>query len=128
LCVEKSVEAVVAVLAVLKSGGAYVPLDPTLPRERLAAMLADARPAVLLTQDRLRPGLPPTDALLIGLDGDTAWASEDDAPVDGGAGPDNLAYVIYTSGSTGTPKGCVVTHANLAYALSMWRQAYGLDG
>src|SRR5205814_1960913 len=75
LYLEKSIDAVTAVLAILKAGGAYVPLDPALPRERLAAMLADARPAALLTHERLRAGLAVTTVPVISLDGEAAWAS-----------------------------------------------------
>ncbi|SEG84348.1 amino acid adenylation domain-containing protein [Actinacidiphila yanglinensis] len=129
LCLERSERMAVAVLAVLKAGGAYVPLDPAYPADRLAHMLADARPAVLLTSGDLLGRLPvdPATGLVLGaggapgprvldldldldqgLDGD-GRSGEAPAPA-AEVGPDNLAYVIYTSGSTGTPKGVAVTH------------------
>src|SRR5207302_6450861 len=98
VCTEKSVETVVGVAAVLKAGGAYVPLDPALPAERLGVMLADAAPAVVLTQRRLAADLPFDPDRVLCLDADPApWARESDANPAGGAAPHNSAYVIYTS-------------------------------
>src|SRR6266568_4915255 len=111
VCLERSVEMVVALLAVLKAGGAYVALDPSNPRERLSFMLADAAAPVLLTQERLLADLPQHDAEAICLDRD--WpnvALESEQPPNSGVVEQNPAYVIYTSGSTGKPKGVVVTH------------------
>jgi len=115
LCLEPSLETVVAVLGVLKAGGGYVPLDPSYPRERLAFVLEDASPPVLLTQERLLGVLPEHGAHVVCLDRDRARLdAESDARPEAGAGPESLAYVIYTSGSTGRPKGVLVTHANVA--------------
>jgi amino acid adenylation domain-containing protein len=128
LCLERSLDMVAAVLGILLSGGAYVPLEPETPRERLAFFLADARPAALVTRERLLPALPelPAGTAVLALaalgegDGDAA------ALPDPGASPDDLAYVIYTSGSTGTPKGVMVSHrAVAAYALAVAAR-YGL--
>jgi amino acid adenylation domain-containing protein len=112
LCMERSLELVVAVLGVLKAGGAYVPLDPAYPAQRLAFMLRDCQAPVLLTQPHLRSLLPAHDGHVLVLDEallapwpTTAPASETTA--------DNLAYVIYTSGSTGTPKGVWVPHRGI---------------
>ncbi len=114
ICLERGIDMVVAVLATLKAGGAYLPLDPAYPQDRLAFMLADSRPAVLLTTELLEKTLPRSDARSVRLDidahlldefGGENVASEVDA--------DNPAYVIYTSGSTGQPKGVVVTHRGL---------------
>ncbi|WP_329110896.1 amino acid adenylation domain-containing protein [Micromonospora sp. NBC_01699] len=119
VCLEQSVDLAVALLAVLRAGGAYVPLDPEQPAARLATMLADARPSIILTDTALRPRLTPvTDAPLACLDLLRAEiaAEPDDAPP-GGPGPDNLAYVIYTSGSTGTPKGVAVAHRQVRHYL-----------
>lgn len=120
ICVERSLDMVVGLLAILKAGGAYVPLDPSYPRERLAFMLEDARPKMLLTQQRLLPGLPDLDALAgppiksfcLGTQAAELEAFSSDNP-DGGALPGNLAYVIYTSGSTGRPKGASLQHDNV---------------
>ncbi|WP_157376027.1 type I polyketide synthase, partial [Burkholderia ubonensis] len=105
ICAERSLEMVVALLAVLKAGGAYVPLDPAYPPERLHYMLQDAQPRVLLTQHALRERLPDTDAPVFTLDLD--WHHIAHLPAanlpahDIGLTSRHLAYVIYTSGSTG---------------------------
>ncbi|MBZ4418503.1 amino acid adenylation domain-containing protein [Myxococcus sp. RHSTA-1-4] len=124
---ERSVDLVVAVLAVLKSGGAYVPLDPSYPPDRVALMLSDSQPSVLVTRRALRSTLPAPLPTVVSLDED-APAIEghpDTAPV-GGAGPDHLAYVVYTSGSTGRPKGVMVGHRGLANAYFAWERDYRL--
>ncbi|WP_374090326.1 non-ribosomal peptide synthase/polyketide synthase [Methylomicrobium lacus] len=113
ICLERSVEWVVGLLAVLKAGGAYVPLDPIYPKDRLDFMLADSGAAVLLTQAALVDALPHHPVTFC-LDRD--WASieqESPANLDGLTLPQNLAYVIYTSGSTGTPKSVAVPHAGV---------------
>ncbi|MDN3359018.1 non-ribosomal peptide synthase/polyketide synthase [Actinomadura sp. DC4] len=103
---ERSPELVVALLAILKAGGAYLPIDRDHPAERVAFMLADAAPAVVLTAGGLDL---PTDAPRIDLDAITLDAfSSADLPAR--AGPAHPAYVNYTSGSTGTPKAVVVPH------------------
>ncbi|CAN2534212.1 Linear+gramicidin+synthase+subunit+B [Methylocapsa aurea] len=118
LCVERSFEMIVALLGVLKAGGAYLPIDPDYPRDRIAYMIADAAPALVLTQEHLRERLPETITTLR-LDADwSVVAQESAANPAPRATSQNLAYVIYTSGSTGRPKGVGVTHRgtpNLAY-------------
>ena len=106
VCLDRSFDLVVALLAVLKAGGAYVPLDPAYPRDRLEFMLADSAASVLVTSHGLAPR---SAAKVITLD-DPRLMRGSDARVDGGAGPSNAAYVIYTSGSTGWPKGVVLEH------------------
>nr|VFJ54095.1 MAG: AMP-binding enzyme [Candidatus Kentron sp. FM] len=106
ICVERSLEMIVGLLAILKAGGAYVPLDPSYPKERIAFMLADAEVGLLLTQERLVGELPEHRARIVGLDAD--WEDFPEENPVSGVGPENLAYVIYTSGSTGKPKGVVV--------------------
>jgi amino acid adenylation domain-containing protein len=133
LCVERSPEMVVALLAVLKAGGAYVPIDPGHPMERLALMLGDSDPAVLLTEERwlarLREIAPSrgsgpdgTPVRVLCLDRDAARiAAEDGLPCDGRADAASLAYILYTSGSTGRPKGVGLPHravVNLLRALA----------
>ncbi|WP_338505716.1 non-ribosomal peptide synthase/polyketide synthase [Pseudomonas poae] len=128
ICVERSVEMVVGLLAILKAGGAYVPLDPEYPRERLAYMIEDSGVALLLTQDALLTLLPTDglqvivlDAALSGFDTCSAQAPQVDTDAL------NLAYVIYTSGSTGKPKGAGNSHRALVNRLCWMQQAYRLD-
>ena len=109
VCLERSLELVVGLLAILKAGGAYVPLDPSYPAERLAFMLQDTQAPVLLTQQRLLAHLPAYAGHTLCLERDAAHiAQHPDTNPPTSATPTNLAYVIYTSGSTGTPKGVMV--------------------
>ncbi|MEY4580869.1 MAG: linear pentadecapeptide gramicidin synthetase LgrC, partial [Pseudomonadota bacterium] len=111
VCLERTPQLVVALVAILKAGGAYLPLEPTYPKARLQFMLADAAPKVLLTQAALTSALPDTTIPIVKLDADAAAIGSASAgPVDCPLLPDNLAYVLYTSGSTGTPKGVEVPH------------------
>ncbi|WP_328849834.1 non-ribosomal peptide synthase/polyketide synthase [Micromonospora zamorensis] len=113
VCVHRSVEQVVAMLAVHKAGGVYVPLDPGYPAERLGLMVADAGASVVVTSSGLVSGLSGLAAEVVLVDRPGLWAGESGADVPPVVGPDNACYVIYTSGSTGRPKGAVVTHAGL---------------
>ena len=116
---ERSARAIVALVAILKAGGAYLPLDPAYPSERVATILDDARPAVLLTEEHLLDRLPPHSVHTICLDREAEVGfSSETAAFEPGSGDENLAYVIYTSGSTGKPKGVMVTHRNVARLLS----------
>ena len=111
ICVERSIEMVVGLLAILKAGGAYVPLDPNYPQERLSYMLMDSDVEVLLTQQSLLESLPQNQAQVVCLDRDWEEIEQhSQGNVDIGVCSDNLAYVIYTSGSTGKPKGVSVSH------------------
>ncbi|HEX7175267.1 MAG TPA: amino acid adenylation domain-containing protein [Pyrinomonadaceae bacterium] len=111
VCVERSPEMIVGLLAILKAGGAYVPLDPSYPLERLTFMLEDSAAPVLLTQEHLLDVLPATWASVVCLDSDWELVSRQSGEdVRGGAAPENLCYVMYTSGTTGRPKGVSVTH------------------
>ena len=104
LSLERSLDMVVAILGILKAGGAYLPLDLAYPKERLAFMLEDAQPPVLITQQRLAGELPTCAGLqsvVIDRDWEQIGEHPDTTPVSG-VRPENLAYVIYTSGSTGT--------------------------
>ena len=128
ICLEPSIELVVALLGVLKAGGAYVPLDPEYPTDRLALILADADTTVLVTQAHLRIHVPAEGAHIICVDTDaSAIAREPETPPLPVLAPESAAYVIYTSGSTGRPKGVVVTHANVVHS-TMARLAYYREG
>ena len=111
ICMQRSPDLIVAMLAVLKAGGAYVPLDPSYPRERLAFMLADTGTRIFLTEKCQLEHLPKHEAEVVCLDSDwCAIAQESEQNPTGGVWAENLAYVIYTSGSTGRPKGVAVPH------------------
>jgi amino acid adenylation domain-containing protein/non-ribosomal peptide synthase protein (TIGR01720 family) len=124
VCLERSLDMVVAVLAVLKAGGAYVPVDPKLPKDRMAFMIEDAGLPVLITQSSVLPDLPKSDATTLCVDELREEIAAESAevlgePVMGG----DLAYVIYTSGSTGRPKGVQLPHRalrNLFWAMKQW--------
>ncbi|HXP76316.1 MAG TPA: amino acid adenylation domain-containing protein, partial [Stellaceae bacterium] len=114
ICMEHCPEMVVAVLAILKAGGAFLPLDPAYPQERLALMLHDAHPPIVLTLERWRESLPDHQGRVLCLDSDwEAIARESERNLVGGATARNLAYVIYTSGSTGRPKGVMCERGGL---------------
>ncbi|WP_137992789.1 amino acid adenylation domain-containing protein [Streptomyces vilmorinianum] len=121
---ERGLDLPVAMLGVLKAGGAWLPLDPQYPRERLAAVLADAEPAVVVTTRALARSLPagmPVVCVDEGLPEVSAPAG-----VVCGARPDDLAYVIYTSGSTGVPKGVMVSHRSAVNFVLNVRGLFGI--
>ena len=128
ICVERSPLMVIGLLGILKAGGAYVPLDPAYPAERLAYMLNDSQPPVLLTQRQLVDSLPLTGSKVICLD--TDWEligaqSEKNPHTEVKA--NNLAYVIYTSGSTGKPKGVMIEHRSIVNFTQSIRDEYGMN-
>ncbi|BAY66403.1 amino acid adenylation [Calothrix brevissima NIES-22] len=123
ICMERSVEMVIGLLAILKAGGAYVPVDPAYPQERIAFMLAETSVSVLLTQSQLREILPPHPATVICVDNDwDAISTHPQSNLTSGVTINHLAYVIYTSGSTGKPKGVMNTHQGLCNRL-LWMQS-----
>jgi amino acid adenylation domain-containing protein len=129
LCVERSAEIVVGILAILKAGAAYLPLDPANPDDRIADMLEDSGARLVVTTAALAPRVSGDGVRAIPLDAarDAIGAYPSDAP---GvfADPDSAAYVIYTSGSTGRPKGVVVTHANVLRLFAATRAWFGFGG
>ncbi|HWW73634.1 MAG TPA: amino acid adenylation domain-containing protein, partial [Duganella sp.] len=133
LYMERGMDMMVALMATLKAGGAYVPLDPVYPEERLAYMLEDSAPVVVVTQARLQDRLrPPQGCGAIVLDGTTwersAWAAlptSNPDPNEVRLDPSHLAYVIYTSGSTGMPKGVMVEHRQLWHQAAVLNEVYG---
>jgi len=122
ICLDRSLESIVCALATLKAGGAFLPLDPAYPCERLAFMLNDAQPTVLLTKQEMAAQLPTGAWRVVDIDRDgTAIESyPTDAPANRSTSED-LAYVIYTSGSTGEPKGVEIAHNSLMNLVS-WHQ------
>ncbi|MFG2763717.1 non-ribosomal peptide synthetase [Streptomyces rubiginosohelvolus] len=118
----RTVEAVVALLAVAKTGAVYLPVDPDYPAERIAHMLTDAAPTLVLTA----PGTPASDGVpRLEADGSLLARSADDSGLWRTQRPDAAAYIIYTSGSTGRPKGVAVTHTGLPALARTLSDAFG---
>jgi amino acid adenylation domain-containing protein len=127
ICVDRSLEMLVAVLGVLKAGGAYIPLDPSYPKDRLAFILEDAGASLLVTEERLRSVVPASTARAVCLDSEWSSIAElKGANLPSETHPDNLAYVLYTSGSTGKPKGVQIEHRNVVNFLCTMRQHPGM--
>ncbi|MFF9572319.1 amino acid adenylation domain-containing protein [Streptomyces sp. NPDC014685] len=123
---QRSTESVVVQLAVLKAAGAYLPVDPAQPPARIAHVLADAAPAVLITRGPGEVPAPPGATHLDLIRDAAAVAARPATAPPVPVLPDNLAYVIHTSGSTGTPKGVMVPHRALANLVAWHVHRYGL--
>ncbi len=124
---ERSVELVVALVAVLRAGGAYVPVDPDYPPERRRFMLEDSGAPVVLTHSRLADEVAGTDSADFVMV-DEVWAElASEATLASGPRADGLAYVIYTSGSTGLPKGAMIEHRSIVNRLRWMQSHFGLD-
>ena len=128
VCLERSLEMVVGLLGVLKAGGAYLPMDASYPKDRLAFMIQDALPGIILTEEKLAGLVLALDAQVVEID--TGWPTisrqpTTNIPILGK--PTNLIYVIYTSGSTGKPKGVQIQHQSVVNFLHSMRQEPGLD-
>ncbi|MBD2212226.1 amino acid adenylation domain-containing protein [Nostoc linckia FACHB-104] len=124
VCIERSLEMVVALLGILKAGGAYIPLDPTYPPDRLAFIIEDTQLPLLLTQEHLQALVSQHQGHTIYINSD--WQNIAQQPIDNPISevrPNNLAYVIYTSGSTGIPKGVAIEHRN-TIALIDWAREF----
>ncbi|MFD0404903.1 amino acid adenylation domain-containing protein [Kitasatospora sp. NPDC127116] len=129
VCLPRSADLVVALLAVLKSGAAYLPLDPDLPARRMSFMLADADVPLLLTQDSLADRLPNHGAATVRMDTEARLIAARPAdPLPPLATPANLAYSIYTSGSTGRPKAVLVPHEGVVNYLVVRGRQLDLGG
>jgi amino acid adenylation domain-containing protein len=128
VCLERSSQALVALLAILKAGGAYVPLDPDYPSERLKYMLKDSHVTVLLTRKEIVAKLTYSLTTAICLDDDWRGLEQEAAHnPEQIVHEENVAYVIYTSGSTGSPKGVAVDHRCLANVLKASREKFGFN-
>jgi amino acid adenylation domain-containing protein len=128
VCVERSLEMVIGILAVLKAGGAYVPLDPAYPKDRIEYVLKDAGAVLLLTKQDLRHAFNDLSTPVVYLDRDKAAIDRESSHrCDGRAGAGDLAYVIYTSGSTGKPKGVQIEHRSLVNFLNSMRRQPGIN-
>ncbi len=126
ICLERSIDLVVAILGVLKAGGAYIPLDPSFPPKRMSYILEDAQAPLLLTQQKY-VDLIPDATVKICLDQD--WeqiTQESKANPTNYPHPQNLAYIIYTSGSTGNPKGTLVHQQGVVNYLSWCNRTYDI--
>ncbi|MEW6497398.1 MAG: amino acid adenylation domain-containing protein, partial [Cyanobacteriota bacterium] len=140
ICLERSVEMIVALLGILKAGGAYVPLDPTYPQERLNFMLEDAQVSILLTHSLIAPLFKggwgdrakcsdrqyQSSIICVDKDADAITQHSQENPTSS-ITPDNLAYIIYTSGSTGKPKGVLIEHRGLSNLSRAQIQTFNLQ-
>jgi amino acid adenylation domain-containing protein len=128
ICMSRSAELVISLLAVLKAGGAYVPYDTTYPTERMAAMLEDVRLKVLLTQEPLLARLPERKPRVVCVDRDWETIAQYAAEKpEKRSGPDDLCYVIFTSGSTGRPKAAAVHHRGWTNLLCWFRREFAIS-
>ncbi len=128
VCLERGIDALVALLGVLRAGGVYVPLDPAYPSDRLAFMLADSGARLVLTAAPFAALLPAFGGEVVRVDGDFSRSRSPalpHSPSSHSPSPDNLAYVIYTSGSTGAPKGVMVPHGTAARMLPALVRVFG---
>jgi amino acid adenylation domain-containing protein/non-ribosomal peptide synthase protein (TIGR01720 family) len=114
LCLDRSIDMVIGIIAIFKAGGAYVPLDPTYPKERLDYIINDSNPKVIITSNEYLSNFGSANKNIVSIDED--WKEieqENNSDLNVQISNHNLAYIIYTSGSTGNPKGVMVTHGNL---------------
>ena len=128
ICLERGPSMIAALLGILKAGGAYLPLDPEYPKERLAFMLADAQPEMVLTTQPLLERLPEHPANVVCLDTEReSIAQQGEENPSSIAVEDDLAYVIYTSGSTGQPKGVMISHRAVCNHMQWIAREFPLD-
>ncbi|WP_175956069.1 non-ribosomal peptide synthetase [Burkholderia sp. BCC0405] len=125
VALERSIDAIVALVAILRAGGVYVPVDPEQPLARAATILGEARPALVITRAALAPRFADAARAVVLVDRDAAdIAMRDASPVDAPVHPDALAYALFTSGSTGVPKGVAISHRSLAASTAARLAAY----
>ena len=126
VCLDRSLEMLIAVLGILKAGGAYVPLDPAFPDDRLAYMLEDSGATVLIAGGGHVGRFPQHSGTLVTFEEGTTFPADDGPRGSAAVTPENLAYVLYTSGSTGKPKGIMVEHRSLVNFLESMRREPGM--
>ncbi|WP_052429375.1 non-ribosomal peptide synthetase [Paenibacillus borealis] len=125
--VERSMDMLIAVIAILKAGGAFLPIDPHFPASRIEYMLLDSTTKLLITQDSLSDNICASyDGEILSLDQNT-WSHEDDSNLTHTGSGNDLAYVIYTSGSTGKPKGVMIEHQSVHNFIIGMTEAIDLD-
>ena len=128
ICLDRSLDLLVAMLGVMKAGGAYIPLDPHYPPDRLAFMFRDSEARVLVTRGRLAGQLPSSDVQVVRIDEEWERIEEESGEnLSSLAGPENAAYLIYTSGSTGEPKGAILVHRGLSNLAAGWQSYLNLS-
>src|SRR6202044_1863510 len=128
LLLPRSVEAIVAIFAVLKTGAAYVPIDPTVPAARVEFVLDDAGPIAAITTAELADRIHGCDLLIVDVDDDDPTVDSRPTTPLPAPDPDDIAYLIYTSGTTGTPKGVAIPHRNVTRLLEVLDAGLGLSG
>lgn len=125
ICCKRTPELIIGMLGIMKAGGAYVPLDPNYPKDRLQAILEDAKAPLLLTQERLLDVLPEHSARVVCLDADWETIAHEPAEqVQSAVQPQNLGYVLFTSGSTGRPKGVGLEHRSVSTFIHWARSVF----
>ena len=128
LCIDRSIEAIVSVLAILKAGGVFIPLDPNIPRNRLNHILNDTQPLVILTQTKYLGYFSEYNGTIIDLSNEIASTNRDEQEnLVSMTKPHHLAYVIYTSGTTGVPKGVMIEHRNLLNLIQWHQETFNLS-
>ena len=125
IMVERSLEMIIGMLAIMKSGGAYLPIDPEYPVDRIRYMLEDSNTDMLITQAKLIDKAQ-FSGIIVDLDKEDTY-SHSMCNLENISTPENLAYVIYTSGSTGLPKGVMIENRSIAATLKWRREEYRLD-
>ena len=126
ICIERSTDLLVCLLAIQKAGCTYIPLDPIYPKDRLALILEDGNPAILLTEKKLLDNLPETDAINVFVEEEETYLNESGENPDYKVNPGMVAYLIYTSGSTGKPKGVQIQHRALVNFLASMAKKPGI--
>lgn len=124
LCLPRSLDLLITLIAVLKAGGAYLPLDPSQPEERLLFLLKDSNVSIVISESDVHAKLAPYSGTILLLDKDKAtFNGLSEENLSDQPNPDRLAYVIYTSGSTGTPKGVLIEQRSVIH-YSLWFSQY----